>query len=174
MYARIKFRCCEQIIGRGCFLFDDSTCIKYLLEGLFWLAGICMCYLTIAIFFSNPHLFDIIGKPVPEEENRFYLLSVVDLFIIFLVCVTVRIHKGLSRKASFIYKLLTYILTIFLSNILSLLIFKYLTTTLRVLVTPLLGLTLTLIILEFFILLHNLIKSLKICFKCTSEIDTNA
>ena len=171
MYAWIKFKCCKQIIGHGCFLFDDSTRIKYLLEGIFWLVGICMCYFTIIIFFSDPYLFDIIGKPV--EQNGFYLLTIINLFIISLVCVVARIQKGLSKRASFVYKLAMYILTIILSNILSLLTFKYLTITIRALTAPLLGFTLALITLEFLILLHNLIELLKICFKCSSEINTN-
>ena len=159
----IQFRCCEQVVGPGCLLFDDNTCVKCLVEVLFWLAGMCMCYFTIIIFYFNPYLFDVIGKPA-QDQGIVLMVSLL-LNLITVMCVGIKMYNELSHCASYMYILLMYILTIILSNIFSLLIFKYLTTQLYVLLTPLIGLMCSSIILGMFILLDNMMKLLKICFK---------
>lgn len=133
----IKFKCFEERIGSFDKCFSTNVRIMYLFELLFWMTGIGMCYITIIIFYSNPELFNFLERP--DENNDKNILFPAILFIpVCLFCIVSRkmIFNCSSNKQYIIYTLIIYLLTIFWSNILSLLIFRYITTTLYVLVVP--------------------------------------
>ena len=149
-YQYVKFKCFEENINANakCSLYQHR--FSYLCNALFWLIGLLLCYTTIIIFYIEPSLFDIVGKP--QVDIGFYLIIplVIALFVLLLTSSFAQtpliflwtdydqldqIHYDIMRNQMFCLSAM-YILSIILSNISTILAFHYITTQLYILIIP--------------------------------------
>lgn len=137
--------------------------VKYLLEPLFWIIGVIMCYLTTIIFYLNPQLFNLLGKTIENGNKNDLIIGILFLpVVIIYVGSRNSISNSISCRKYIIYTLILYSMTIVISNILSLIIFKYITTTLYVLFAPLFGFMISLLAIIMFEFFRWLVKLLLI------------
>lgn len=161
-------------------------CIKRIFNVLFWVIGICMCYLTTIIFCSKPHLIDSLGKP-KGDNAQIQLLSIMCIPVLsifsfaknpLLLCATINRSETnenyLNDRLCAICTLIMYFFTIIWSNIITLLIFKYVTATLLliILIIPM-GLTLSGLTLAIFKLFKQIFEKLQTCCKDILEDKKN-
>jgi hypothetical protein len=145
---------------------------------LFIMVGFLLCYVSIIVFYSRPHLFDSLG-PKPNNDNGILLfiglvLAGTGLMLLFCLLQIIEppyilfnsdrsLDDYTKRYNRAIMTLIGYTITIILSNILTIISFKYLTRELITLVIPLSSLVIILVVSFLVIMIYAIFRCIFDC-----------